>query len=171
MAWTAPRTWVDGETVTASIMNAHVRDNLLAIGDAWLTDWTPTLTGSTTDPTLGTGASAVGRYTAAGKIVQGIGYILWGSSGVNAGSGTYSISLPVAANTTVPNALIGSFVILDASTGPDEWQGRLRLSTSTTARMTYAATYGGTSTSTGSAAPVQPNVGDELWIIFQYEAA
>lgn len=29
MAWTAPRTWVDSELVTASLMNTHVRDNLL----------------------------------------------------------------------------------------------------------------------------------------------
>lgn len=28
MAWTSPRTWTTGELVTASIMNAHVRDNL-----------------------------------------------------------------------------------------------------------------------------------------------
>jgi hypothetical protein len=28
MAWTTPRTWVDGENVTAAIMNAHIRDNL-----------------------------------------------------------------------------------------------------------------------------------------------
>lgn len=28
MAWTTPRTWVAGETVTAQLMNAHVRDNL-----------------------------------------------------------------------------------------------------------------------------------------------
>ncbi len=28
MAWTTPRTWVVGELVTASLMNAHVRDNL-----------------------------------------------------------------------------------------------------------------------------------------------
>jgi hypothetical protein len=28
MAWTTPRTWSTGETVTAAIMNAHVRDNL-----------------------------------------------------------------------------------------------------------------------------------------------
>src|SRR4051812_39892788 len=28
MAWTAPRTWVTGELVTASIMNSAVRDNL-----------------------------------------------------------------------------------------------------------------------------------------------
>jgi hypothetical protein len=28
MAWTTPRTWTAGETVTASVMNTHVRDNL-----------------------------------------------------------------------------------------------------------------------------------------------
>ncbi len=28
MAWTAPRTWVTGEVVTAALMNTHVRDNL-----------------------------------------------------------------------------------------------------------------------------------------------
>jgi hypothetical protein len=26
MSWTTPRTWVSGETVTASVMNTHVRD-------------------------------------------------------------------------------------------------------------------------------------------------
>lgn len=31
MAWTSPRTWVAGETVTAAIMNTHVRDNLTAL--------------------------------------------------------------------------------------------------------------------------------------------
>jgi hypothetical protein len=28
MAWTAPRTWVTAELVTAAIMNTHVRDNM-----------------------------------------------------------------------------------------------------------------------------------------------
>jgi len=32
MAWTAPRTWTDGELVTKAIMDVHVRDNLLAVG-------------------------------------------------------------------------------------------------------------------------------------------
>lgn len=31
MSWTAPRTWVAGEVVTAAIMNTHVRDNELAL--------------------------------------------------------------------------------------------------------------------------------------------
>jgi hypothetical protein len=34
MAWTAPRTWTTSEIVTASIMNTHVRDNLLETGPA-----------------------------------------------------------------------------------------------------------------------------------------
>jgi hypothetical protein len=32
MAWTAARTWVTGEVVTAAVMNTHVRDNLNALG-------------------------------------------------------------------------------------------------------------------------------------------
>lgn len=32
MAWTTPRTWTDGELVTAAIMNPHIRDNFNAIG-------------------------------------------------------------------------------------------------------------------------------------------
>lgn len=31
MGWTAPRTWVAGETVTAAMLNQHLRDNLLAL--------------------------------------------------------------------------------------------------------------------------------------------
>lgn len=34
MAWTAPRTWVTGETVTAALMNAHIRDNFLETATA-----------------------------------------------------------------------------------------------------------------------------------------
>ena len=31
MAWTAPRTWVTNEVVTSSLMNTHVRDNLVSV--------------------------------------------------------------------------------------------------------------------------------------------
>ena len=37
MAWTAPRTWVTGETVTAALLNAHIRDNLLETSAATVT--------------------------------------------------------------------------------------------------------------------------------------
>ena len=31
MAWTTPRTWVTGETITTIIMNQHIRDNLITL--------------------------------------------------------------------------------------------------------------------------------------------
>lgn len=34
MAWTAPRTWVTGEIVTAAYLNSNVRDNLLETAPA-----------------------------------------------------------------------------------------------------------------------------------------
>lgn len=37
MAWTAPRTWVTSETVTSTIMNTHVRDNLNWLHDNFVT--------------------------------------------------------------------------------------------------------------------------------------
>jgi hypothetical protein len=33
MAWTAPRSWITGEVVTAALLNAHVRDNLIDLDD------------------------------------------------------------------------------------------------------------------------------------------
>jgi hypothetical protein len=36
MAWSAPRTWVTAELVTAALMNTHVRDQYLAVGE-----WAP----------------------------------------------------------------------------------------------------------------------------------
>lgn len=51
MAYTAPRTWVTGELVTAAMLNEQIRDNTNAafpLGvDAW-TAWTPTLTQNVT---------------------------------------------------------------------------------------------------------------------------
>ena len=35
MAWTAPRTWVTGEVVTAANMNTHVRDNMLSLAQSF----------------------------------------------------------------------------------------------------------------------------------------
>lgn len=35
MAWTTPRSWTPGETVTAAIYNQHVRDNLIYLKNLW----------------------------------------------------------------------------------------------------------------------------------------
>lgn len=35
MTWTAPRTWVTDEIVTSSLLNTHVRDNLLSLSHSY----------------------------------------------------------------------------------------------------------------------------------------
>jgi len=55
MAWTAPRTWVDGELVTAALMNTHVRDNLNTVRTVHkykASDQTVTVTTLTNDTDL-----------------------------------------------------------------------------------------------------------------------
>lgn len=41
MTWVAPRTWVTGETLTSTLLNVHVRDNLLTIGGAIGANYAP----------------------------------------------------------------------------------------------------------------------------------
>lgn len=53
MAWTAPRTWVAAETVTAAMLNAHVRDNLLMTA--------PSLVSAAGDLVRATGPNALSR--------------------------------------------------------------------------------------------------------------
>ena len=80
-----------GQVLTAATMNS--------IGAAYET-WTPTLTASTTNPTLGTGSSQTGRYGRVNKSVYGQGQISFGTAGVAAGNGFYYISIPVTAQSS-----------------------------------------------------------------------
>lgn len=61
MAWTTPRTWVAGETVTAAIGNTHWRDNLLDLADgSWGRDVQFAVTTSTISTPL---SAAFGNIT------------------------------------------------------------------------------------------------------------
>jgi len=94
MSWTAPRTWVAAETVTASIMNVHVRDNLKAIGDAWAS-YSPTWTATGTNPAIGNGSIA-GRAALVGKTVLFRAVVTMGTT-TTFGTGTYLLDVPAAA--------------------------------------------------------------------------
>ena len=59
------------------------------------TTYTPILTATNTNPTLGDG-SATGRYMVVGATIFGEIRIIAGVTGFNRGSGTYRISLPTA---------------------------------------------------------------------------
>jgi hypothetical protein len=82
--------------------------------DAWIS-FTPTLTASTTNPTLGTGSNRLGYYTQIGKLIIYAFEVRFGSSGASAGSGNYRISLPVTAKADPLYARGGSLTYNDAS--------------------------------------------------------
>ncbi len=76
--------------------------------------YTSTLTAVTTNPTLGSGGSASGRYTLyGGKFCTLRGSIVFGTSGTNAGSGQYLIALPLAASSAITGGVpfVGSGVV------------------------------------------------------------
>lgn len=85
-----PFPFVAGEVLTAADMNG--------IGE-W-TSYTPVLTASVTNPTLGTGSAQVGSYARIQNLIIYRFRISFGTSGISGGSGSYRVSLPVAASGT-----------------------------------------------------------------------
>lgn len=102
---------------------------------AWST-YTPALTATTTNPTLGTGSVQYGHYEQIGKTVRFQAVIKFGTSGAAAGSGTYIISLPVAAIAGAVTAFanVGNGHLRDDSASTYR-VAMLQLSTSTTAAI------------------------------------
>ena len=76
--------------------------------------YTPTLTATTTNPTLGTGSVQMGRYWETTDKVEGEIYIKFGTSGAAAGSGSYRLLLPVNIDTTY-GLTVGTISLYDAS--------------------------------------------------------
>ena len=151
--WTAGTT--SGQVLTAATLNT--------IGAAWV-DFTPTLTASTTNPTLGTGSSATGRYGQVNKIVCGQGQINFGTAGVSGGSGFYFVSLPITAQST--GKVIGQIQFFDAST-VGVYIGTL-ISDTTTRALMYV---GNPASPTSNTAPFTWAASDFIRYTFQYEAA
>lgn len=159
MAWTTPRTWVAGETVTAAIMNSHVRDNFNAVGDPW-TSYTPSWTASTTNPTIGNG-TLTGAYRQAGKLVMFRIRIVFGST-TTRGSGEYRWGFPVtAANQNNPG--FNGNVFRSSS-----FSGFTCVGYATTA---FRAVLTSTNAAVGDSSPVVFTTGDEIHIGGTYEAA
>lgn len=157
--------------MTAALGNTHWRDNFKAIGDPWTT-YTPTLTATTTNPTLGTGSVSTGRYMAAGKLIIAQYKIAFGTSGTAAGSGSYLIALPVAPSGFASNAVIGNGICVDSSAnglGPVI----LRVNgVGSTLTMQFPATWpGGTATTVTHVNLVPWAASDEIWGSVVYEAA
>ena len=167
MAWTAPRTWVTGETVTAAVMNAHVRDNLKAIGDAW-TSYTPALAG--TGWAIGNGTVA-GGYIQAGKLVVFRASITFGSTSTYGASATPTISLPVTANSAFTNDGFDCQLI---DTGTLRYSGVAVFDGSTTVLSIFAVLASGTYASQTGCRSTIPHTWastDKIVVSGVYEAA
>lgn len=175
MAWTAPRTYAVGELLTASMMNTFQRDNFdatLPYGTTWQT-YTPQLTATTTNPTLGSGSVQQGTYYRVGKLVAVHVFIKFGTSGVSAGSGTYEVSLPVSMDLTNITTLavpagasaVGSGHIRDdsASGGNNDLMAGAR--SSTTVRMHANGQ------NVGDATPIVWAASDSIALMLSYPAA
>jgi hypothetical protein len=143
------------------------------------TTYTPTLTGSTTDPTLGSGSSVSGFYKRLGRWVRGKAVITFGSSGTNAGSGDYGLLLPVEP-VNRPHAIgIGylvdysdnvRFLVASAAVSPPLWAAN----TSKAVIVVSNAAGAGFSTGAnpvGAAAPWTWAENDQIILKFDYEAA
>lgn len=88
---------VVGDAVpNATITNTWVSRATSPIGFPEVFDFTPTLYASTSNPTIGTGATQYGRFSLNGKMCHYVFRLGFGSS-MNAGSGTYRVSLPINA--------------------------------------------------------------------------
>ncbi len=158
--------WTDLVPYTTSRLTAAMlellRGNFKAIGDAW-TDYTPTWTAPTTNPTNYTGS---GAYIKAGKWVTFRARVTAEAS-FTAGSGTYAVSLPFS----ILDSIGARFMVtaVDASTG-NKFLGTTYSVSGTSAFVAY---NDGTAVlaSITNAAPMAFATGDYIEVTGTYEAA
>ncbi len=108
---TATRTWAVSEVLTATNMNAQLRDFANAFGA--FTSYTPTITGFT----LGNGTVA-GRYTRVQKTVWFEAQFTFGTTSA-AATAPVSFTLPVTAAATAVNGSLVAGIFQDTGTGYD----------------------------------------------------
>jgi hypothetical protein len=164
-------TAVTNADITDLRAEAQIRDEALPSAVAF----TPTLTASVTDPTLGTGGTITGRYIKLGKLVMCWVEINFGTSGTNAGSGTYRVSLPVAASSAMAVAeqlykgdVVGSGGCRDDSTATGSRQLAVQMNTVNNVILTIAD---GTNSIVTSAIPFAWAASDTIYLSAVYEAA
>lgn len=106
----AYQTWLPGETVAAS--------RLQDMGEQ--DTYTPALQATTTNPTLGSGATTTADYILRNGFVR-VGFtIQFGTSGTAAGSGTYRVTLPPDLGLDADwqdNRALGQAFVSDSSAG------------------------------------------------------
>ena len=143
----------------------------ITVGQPWVT-YMPVLTASTTNPTRGPGALQRGRYVNIGKWVVTEICIAFGTSGTNAGSGVYSISLPIPALGETGSNLIGSGLLHAAGLYTHSTNILVAGTGLTTFSMRYInQAVGGTLVFVQHSTPGAWTTGDDMRALLIYEAS
>lgn len=157
-----PFPFTAGQVLTAAQLNG--------IGE-WLF-YTPTLTASVTNPTLGTSGVQSGSYARIQNLIVARFIIIFGTSGVAAGSGNYRVSLPV------PAAIYGSFYgavsgktsFYDSSANNTYFSSSWVENTNYVS-ITYQTAFNGAMSNVSAASPVIPAANDVISGLVIYQAA
>lgn len=163
-----PQTFLPGQALLASQMNAEVRDLSSGVQGAWL-DWSPTWTGLT----VGNG-SAIARYIRYGKTFQFRVSFVAGST--SAFTASFSFSLPATPRSDYATGVdvLGS-ALLSRSTAASRTVATAYLGGGSTVGLVvdgHDATNGYTSTRiVGSSVPWTWSAGDTFGVSGSYEAA
>lgn len=105
ISWTAPRTWTTGEVVTATIMNQHVRDNLLDLDARTTVVGDTVLTSQATSSTTYTDLATPGPEVTVVIGSSGLALVAWMCGQANNTSGSASLmSFAVSGATTLAAA-------------------------------------------------------------------
>lgn len=137
--------------------------------------WTPALTATVTNPTQGTGTGRVlsGRYRyISPKVVWFTCTYLFGTTGRNAGSGNYRMSLPLPANanfTANTGYIHGRY--LNATDGTNKEVTGLKITSADTFAFSYWDVTTHTTSTVSAVAPFTPGVSSGFQITGIYEIA
>ena len=157
-----PFPFVAGEVLTAADMNG--------IGE-W-TDYTALLTATGTNPTLGTGALNSSRYARIQNLIIYQYFVQFGSSGVNAGSGGYKISLPVpAAGTTSYYEIVGGQTAFFDSSAVTIYYANAWFNDVNNAVLIWQSGFNSSLNNLTAASPVIPAANDAFSGLLIYKAA
>jgi len=122
-------------TITPKVLT-DIEGNFPAGAIAAWTTYTPTLAGGS--PNIGSTGTISGRYLQVGKMVTFQVQIVVGGTGISAGSGAYTVTLPVTAQsafiTANGNPFVGNTNLFQSS-GSLNFLGATQINASTTAQV------------------------------------
>jgi hypothetical protein len=137
------------------------------------TSYTPSLTATVTNPTLGVGSQSLGSYVRVKNLIIARFFITFGTSGVAAGSGNYKVSLPVTAsvfsNSFYTNN-IGQTGYYDASAN-QPYYANIWMDSDSTITLLYQTAFNGAMSNISAASPVIPAANDVFSGYIIYRAA